>query len=470
MLKDLIMMKSTALKSLLMMLIVLAGSFVNAQDYRITAEEYIDKYYEIAVKEMQRTGIPASIKLAQGLFETGFGNSRLAREANNHFGIKCHKEWSGPTISEDDDAPQECFRVYTDPFQSYIDHSSFLMTRPRYSNLFNFPSNDYKSWAHGLKQAGYATNPNYGNELIIRIERFELFRFDDPEYVHVPRTQPTLTASIDKNVLFTESPLQVAVQNASKLELEVCTPVSPSLQVCKVKTTFNNGIKATKSVAGDTPRELAARAGVDLKTFMKYNECHADWLLPEGTFMYLSPKASKNNLATSYQVKPGDNMWLISQRYGVKEATLRSRNKLGAKEEPAERQIVFINKKTNNKPQVTKTPVILATHRYDKPIPPVVEVQRPVERLVAANNESAAVAEPVYQVIELPKTPSPQATVYQDIKHPVQSAHTKTHLVQPKETLYGISRMYGVTIDQLVEWNRLPDYNISIGALLIVGK
>ena len=98
------------------------------------------------------------------------------------------------------------------------------------------------------------------------------------------------------------------------------------------------------------------------------------------------------------------------------------------------------------------------------------EVQRPVERLVAANNESAAVAEPVYQVIELPKTPSPQATVYQDIKHPVQSAHTKTHLVQPKETLYGISRMYGVTIDQLVEWNRLPDSNISIGALLIVGK
>lgn len=466
------MKKFVHVKALLLALVGSACLIAHTQDTpRITAEEYIDTYYEIAVREMHRTGIPASIKLAQGLFETGFGNSRLATQANNHFGIKCHVGWAGPTISHDDDAPQECFRVYDNAEQSYIDHSTFLMTRPRYSNLFNFPSNDYKNWAHGLRQAGYATNPNYAFELITRIERFELFKFDDPEYVHIPRSERMLTASIDRGVPLPESPLQVAVQNSNKLKLEVCEPVSsnPSLKICKVKTTFNNGLKATQAVSGDTPRELAARAGIDLKTFTRYNECHPDWLLPEGTFMYLQPKSSKNNTASSYQVKPGENLWLVSQRYGVKESTLRKRNKLGKNEEPAARQIVYINKKTNNKPQVSREPVQLAIVKYDKPISPVVEVQRPLERPLASGNATPTVAEPAYQVIELPKErPSVEAVEEKPVQQKL--VNHRTHVVQPKETLYGLSRMYGVSVEQLMQWNNLPDFNIPIGAILIVGK
>jgi flagellum-specific peptidoglycan hydrolase FlgJ len=122
--------------------------------------------------------IPASITLAQGIFESACGTSRLATHANNHFGIKCHKEWEGDTIRHDDDERQECFRKYTRAEESYNDHSQFLISRPRYANLFTLNVLDYKAWAHGLKAAGYATNPQYADRLISLIERFDLARQD----------------------------------------------------------------------------------------------------------------------------------------------------------------------------------------------------------------------------------------------------------------------------------------------------
>jgi len=139
---------------------------------------YIDTYKEIAIKKMAEYKIPASITLAQGIFESACGTSRLATEANNHFGIKCHKEWNGEFIKHDDDALQECFRKYKEPEESYNDHSLFLTSRPRYANLFKLDVMDYKSWAHGLKAAGYATNPQYAERLISLIERFDLARQD----------------------------------------------------------------------------------------------------------------------------------------------------------------------------------------------------------------------------------------------------------------------------------------------------
>jgi len=139
---------------------------------------YINTYKEIAIKKMAEYKIPASITLAQGIFESACGTSRLATEANNHFGIKCHKEWQGEFIKHDDDALQECFRKYKEPEESYNDHSLFLTSRPRYANLFKLDAMDYKSWAHGLKAAGYATNPQYADRLISLIERFDLARND----------------------------------------------------------------------------------------------------------------------------------------------------------------------------------------------------------------------------------------------------------------------------------------------------
>ena len=147
-------------------------------------DAYIAKYSSIAIDEMNRYSIPASITLAQGILESGNGESRLAKEGNNHFGIKCHKNWNGQTIIEDDDEKGECFRKYSNASESYRDHSLFLTERGRYSFLFEYSNTDYKNWAKGLKKAGYATNPKYPKLLIDLIEKYDLVRFDDRKSTH----------------------------------------------------------------------------------------------------------------------------------------------------------------------------------------------------------------------------------------------------------------------------------------------
>jgi len=140
--------------------------------------EYITRYQELAMEEMRRSGIPASITLAQGIHESGAGNSRLAVEGNNHFGIKCKKEWTGPSLRHSDDRPHECFRKYASVAESYRDHSDFLRTRPHYAFLFQLDPLDFKGWAYGLKRAGYATAPNYPESLLRLIELYELHQYD----------------------------------------------------------------------------------------------------------------------------------------------------------------------------------------------------------------------------------------------------------------------------------------------------
>lgn len=144
----------------------------------VTVEEYISRFKNIALTNMNDFKIPASIKLAQGILESGAGKGRLCMEANNHFGIKCHSGWNGPSIKHDDDALQECFRKYENPDDSYTDHSKFLTSRPWYKPLFQLDIMDYKAWAHGLKKAGYATDPKYPEKLISIIERYELYKID----------------------------------------------------------------------------------------------------------------------------------------------------------------------------------------------------------------------------------------------------------------------------------------------------
>ena len=148
----------------------------------VSGLSYIDRYKGVAIAEMEKYGIPASIKLAQALLESGNGNSSLAKEANNHFGIKCGGTWSGRSILKSDDNPNDCFRVYDNPEQSFKDHSQFLL-RKRYEKLFLLNKNDYKGWAYGLKEAGYATKSRYPELLIDLIERYELYKYDLPERI-----------------------------------------------------------------------------------------------------------------------------------------------------------------------------------------------------------------------------------------------------------------------------------------------
>lgn len=150
-------------------------------------QEYIEKYASLAVSEMRRTGVPASITLAQGLVESGAGRSPLAVYANNHFGIKCHEDWDGGTYLKDDDEAQECFRSYVSVEESFRAHSDFLRARPRYARLFELKPTDYKGWAKGLRQAGYATDPGYADKLIRIIEAYGLARYDQLQPVPAPR-------------------------------------------------------------------------------------------------------------------------------------------------------------------------------------------------------------------------------------------------------------------------------------------
>lgn len=151
----------------------------NVKTYAEEIQFYVDNFKEIAKNNMKTHGIPASITLAQGILESGAGKGKLALSANNHFGIKCHKEWTGDSVKHDDDAAQECFRKYQHPSESYRDHSLFLTTRTRYSNLFKLDKGDYEAWAKGLKAAGYATDVKYPDKLIGLIERFELYKYDN---------------------------------------------------------------------------------------------------------------------------------------------------------------------------------------------------------------------------------------------------------------------------------------------------
>jgi flagellum-specific peptidoglycan hydrolase FlgJ len=149
---------------------------------RVTTEmvnNYITQFKEIAKHNMKEHGVPASITLAQAILESGAGTGALCLKANNHFGIKCHKEWQGESVSHDDDAPKECFRKYDDPSQSFTDHSLFLTSRPWYAPLFKLQKNDYKGWSYGLKKSGYATDPKYPNKLIGIIEKYHLQQIDE---------------------------------------------------------------------------------------------------------------------------------------------------------------------------------------------------------------------------------------------------------------------------------------------------
>ena len=166
------------MKKCVFILLLFASFLVVAQN---KTERYIEKYQSVAIAEMDRYGIPASITLAQGILESGNGESRLALDGKNHFGIKCHENWKGKTIIEDDDEKGECFRKYSKAADSYRDHSLFLTERGRYSFLFEFQKTDYKAWAKGLKKAGYATNPKYPKLLIDLIEKYDLSRFDNAE-------------------------------------------------------------------------------------------------------------------------------------------------------------------------------------------------------------------------------------------------------------------------------------------------
>ncbi len=288
---------------------------------KISRQEYISKYADIAIRQMKQYGVPASIILAQGMLESDNGNSSLAVKANNHFGIKCHKDWKGPTMYHDDDRRNECFRKYKNSEGSYMDHSLFLRGGRRYATLFDLESTDYKGWARGLKKAGYATNPKYADMLIKIIEENELYNFD-------------------KGVA-------VAVESPRKGTGQLVDVDGFTIDIYKTRKVFTrNRIKYIVVKAGDTFYSLTKELSLMPWQIYKYNELAEDSILQIGQEIYIQPKrrrAERNHAV--HTVDTGETMHSISQMYGVRLKSLYRKNRMRVGEEPEVGQTINLRKR-----------------------------------------------------------------------------------------------------------------------------
>lgn len=375
-------------------------------------QEYIKRFHPIAVAEMERANIPASIKLAQGMLESGVGKSELAIQANNHFGIKCGSDWTGEGYYlKDDDRDamgrliKSCFRVFDSPEESFIAHTEFLADPKktfRYGPLFENDRTDYKSWANGLKKSGYATNPNYPKLLISLIERNNLDRFDK-----------MTMADLDSDFV-TNYP-----KERDKLANRKYTKV----------TMFNN-LKSVFAKEGETPSEVALKFNMSTRLIIKYNEIEGIKIFEENERVFLQNKRWKYKGSTKYhRVQEGESMYDIGQKYGIRTQWLYRRNRMKLNTEPAPGEqlnlkgwnlkgVKVLKKGTKSQPTKTNTETPTDDGYLDEIVPP--------------------------------------------------SAQKITHVVQKGETLYGIARKYGVPIDKIKELNKLESNSLNVGQELII--
>jgi LysM repeat protein len=292
---------------LVLLCLVLFYTFkVEGQNKKYTAAEYISMYKGLAVSEMRRTGIPASITLAQGLLESAVGNSKLAKEANNHFGIKCKKNWPGRTFHTDDDAPQECFRVYDKAEDSYKDHSEFILAGKRYAFLFDLDPKDYKGWAAGLKAAGYATNPHYPDLLINSIENYKLYELDE--------ARPSGTKADTAHFAF-------------------------------------NGIPAYVLKQGESVESVAKAHNMSPWQLRKYNDLVESDVVEPGTVLYMKPKRRRGT-QEYYTIREGEDMYFVSQLFRIKLKQLYKKNRLPSGSEPKPGELIYLKSKRDTAPQV----------------------------------------------------------------------------------------------------------------------
>ena len=297
-------------------IVILTGIFFTGYGQspgKMSREEYINTYKKLAIAEMKRTGIPASITMAQACLESGDGNSRLAKKANNHFGIKCHNDWNGKQIHHDDDARNECFRKYNSVEDSYRDHSDYLLSMSRYDFLFELESTDYKAWARGLKKAGYATSSTYANALITIIEEYRLFLLDNETVTTAGKhkTMPQVTKS--------------ASQQREIFE--------------------QNRIRYIIAGKGDSFESLTNELGKLPWELPRYNDLPISAHIDSAELIYIQPK--RNNAApgnNTHVVKKGETLYSISQYYGIKLEKLYEKNQLSRGSEPKEGTVLQLRK------------------------------------------------------------------------------------------------------------------------------
>ena len=265
-------------------------------------QKYIDEHKDLAIKEMMNYNIPASITLAQALLESQAGQSRLATTANNHFGLKCHDTWSGATIAYTDDTQDECFRAYDNVRGSYKDHSKYLKSNPRYANLFNLQKDDYRSWAYGLKDCGYATDTQYPNSLIQLIDLYKLYQYDG-------------ATSYDK-----DTAARIGAQSAISTGNQPLHPI----------VIYNNNYYLVAR-DGDTFQSIGEEVGISARHLARVNERSTGEVLHQGDYVYFKKKstsAEEQYAGHPHIVKSGESMYGIAQMYGMRLSSLYDINNL----------------------------------------------------------------------------------------------------------------------------------------------
>jgi len=296
-----------AVKYIFIIITVVFVSLSSTAQKKMTRTQYIEKYKGVAIENMRKHKIPASITLAQGILESGDGNSELAKKSNNHFGIKCHSNWKGKKTYHDDDKKQECFRVYKSVYDSYADHANFLHKK-RYAKCFELKITDYKGWAKELKNAGYATSPKYPKLLIKIIEDYKLFNYDKIALGKGEIAAPVISGpneNYDANDEFAD----IDMSDKPMVKLS------------------SNRIKFIKARKGDTPESIARNLEMGSWQIKSYNDVGKGYTFHEGETIYLQPKRNKCS-KKMHTVKSGDSLWSISQKYGVKLSKLTKYNEL----------------------------------------------------------------------------------------------------------------------------------------------
>jgi len=415
------------LKYLMFSCVLLLISGVSSQSKSLTTQKYIDSFKDAAMQEMRVYGIPASITLGQGILESASGNSRLCKECNNHFGIKCRKNWEGKYCLADDDAKDECFRGYENANESYRDHSLFLKNSRRYASLFELPPTDYENWAHGLRKAGYATNPAYGNILIRVIEKYRLSLYD--------------SIVVLGNEYLTNGPGKV-------------------INV--------NGLPAVAARAGDNVENLAKENDLAQWRLCKYNDLEGKNLINPGEILYLKPKRNKG-IEKTHIIKRGETLHDISQMHAVKLKSLRKLNKLKDGQEPAVGEEINLQDRRKTPPKIVIGDVPMSNvkkiFQIEKKLDSnTYEVQKNETIESIANKFNISVLNIVrWNDMEFAEVKEGQILILapgvkssSEVRSAVsddQELKPRTHTVIKGETIFSIARNYGIDAQTIISAN-----------------
>ena len=342
------------LKILVLLFASLASRNSFAQQQDLVVIEYINKYKELAIEEMQRTGIPASIKLAQGIHETSAGTSDLVRKSNNHFGLKCKTEWTGMTVKHTDDAPNECFRKYESSADSYKDQSNYLKKSPRYASLFDLDPTDYKAWAYGLKKAGYATNPKYTQVLIKLIEDYDLQDYTMIALGKLKSGQETLAKNHGK-IPEKNSGEEKPVVMPAEPEVVVYSKKETKKDVVERKPEYPDGefkINETRVIyakRGTSYLSIAEKYSIPLARIFEFNEMKVQESVDKDQLIYIMRKR-KTGLNEQHIVRPGETLADIAQVEALRIESLLEYNFLQSNMQPAVGSVLYLRTKAPGMP------------------------------------------------------------------------------------------------------------------------